>query len=135
MTARTRHLGLAGIVAALWLIGASGAASLEPLACDLTITGCFDLTTSGEDITHVFIDSGCGASPSDYEVILDGILVTEVRTTGGPCPHVPRDLWFRLLGHQNTAHVCVSVRGSSFEGLRVFAKAGDACIVGTMPMP
>src|SRR5262245_31563122 len=153
MASRTRHLGLALVFAALWLVCASGAtlassraaaqgagltlavtASTAPLACDSdSTTACFDITTNGANIPHVFVDSGCALSPSDFLILIDGFPVTEFHTNDGPCPDFPRDVWFRLKDKQATAVVCVSVQGAGPEGPQVYAKAGDECIVGTMP--
>jgi hypothetical protein len=154
MASRTRQHSLASVVAALWLVCASGAtiassreavqgagltmsatASTEPLAYDSdTTTACFDIATDGANITHLFIDSGCAASPSDFSINADGIPVTELHTDDGPCESIPRDVWFPLHSHQDTAFVCVSVRGAGPEGIQVYAKAGDECIIATMPL-
>jgi hypothetical protein len=153
MTSRTRHLSLASAVAALWLVGASGAtlassraavqgaaltrsvqASAEPLACDSDGgMACFNIATEGANITHIFVDSGCAASPSDFSITVDGEPVRELYTDDGPCESLPRDVCFPLPGHQETAHVCVSVQGDCVGCLQVYAKAGSACIAGTQP--
>jgi hypothetical protein len=153
MASRTRHLSLASAFAALLLVCASGAtiassrtaaqgaghmlsvtASTEPLACDSNpTTACLDITTDGENITHIFVDSGCAASPSDFAITVDGEPITELHTDDGPCESIPREVWFPLHGHQDTAHVCVSVPGVGPEGIQVYAKAGDECIAGTLP--
>jgi hypothetical protein len=110
-------------------------ASTEPLACDSDSSrvACFDILTDGPNITHVFVDSGCAASPGDFLVTVDGVSVTEFHTNGGPCESIPRDVWFPLLGNQDDAFVCVSVQRAGPVGIQVYAKAGDECIVGTMP--
>jgi archaellum component FlaG (FlaF/FlaG flagellin family) len=154
MASRTRHLDLTLVVAALLLICALSAtlassraavrgagptrsvtASTEPLACDSDSTSaCFDITTDGDgaNITHVFVDAGCAASPSDFEITVDGVPVTELHTDDGPCESIPRDVWFPLPGNQDTAEVCVSVQAAGPEDIQVYAKAGDECIVGTV---
>jgi len=155
MASRTQQLGLASVFASLLLIYALGEAiasshaavqgaslpmavnaSTEPLTCDSSMA-CFDIFTNGPNITHIFIDSGCGASPSDFQVTIDGEALeyfqTELHTNGGPCESIPRDVWFPLPGDQDEAHICVSVHAAGPEGIQVYAKAGGECIVGTMP--
>jgi hypothetical protein len=151
MASRTLHLGLASVFASLLLVCASGetiasshaaaqraglmmavTTSTEPLACDSSMA-CFDIATGGPDITHIIIDSGCEASPSDFEITVDGERVGKLHTDDGPCPEFPRDIWFLLKDKQDTAHVCVSVNVAGPEGIQVYAKARNECIVGVMP--
>jgi len=115
MASRTRHLDLVSVFAALWLVCTSGAtlassreavqgvgltwsvtASTEPLACTGNTSACFDITTDGANITHVFVDSGCAASPSDFLITVDGNPVVELHTDDGRCESIPRDVWFPL---------------------------------------
>ncbi len=152
MASRTRPLGLASVVALLLLVCASGAtiassraavqgagltrsatASTELLASDSS-TACLDIVTDGANITHIFIDSGCAASPSDVFITVDGEPVTEFHTDDGPCESLPRDFWFPLHTHQDYAHVCVSVQGDCQEDIRVYAKAGSECLIATRPL-
>ena len=103
------------------------------LASDTT-TACIDLATDGADITHIFVDSGCEASASELFITADGEPVTELHTNDGPCPDFPRDVWFRLKDKQATTIVCVSVQEEDCQAdIQVYGKAGDECIVGTMP--
>ncbi len=153
MTLRTRHLSLASVFASLLLVypwgetiaSSRGAvqeaglmrlvqASTEPLACDSDSgisTACLDVTSNGANITHIFIDTGCDASPSEYAITVDGEPIEKLYTNDGPCEDIPRDVWFPLHTNQDTAHVCVSVQGSGPGEMRVSAKAGNECIVGT----
>jgi hypothetical protein len=146
-------LRLASVFASLLLVCASGetiassrvavqragltmavTASTEPLACDSdSATACFDVTTDGANITHIFVDSECAASPSDFSITVDGEPVTALYTDDGPCESIPRKVWFPLLGNQDTALVCVSLQRAGLEDIQVYAKAGDECIAGTMP--
>jgi hypothetical protein len=151
MASRTLQLGLASVFASLLLVCASGetiassregiqgagltmadTARTDPLVCDESMA-CFDIATGGPDITHILIDSGCEASPSDYEIAVDGERVGKLHTNDGPCPEFPRDIWFLLKDKQDTALVCVSVRMAGPEGIQVYAKAGNECIIGVMP--
>ena len=154
MASRTRQHGLASVFAALWLVYASGAplassreavqgagltmsvtASTEPLACDSdTTTACFDIAAEGANITHILVDAACAASPSDFAITVDGMDVIMLHTDGGPCESIPRDVWFPLPGNQDEAIVCVSVQAAGPEDIQVYAKAGDDCIAGTMPL-
>jgi hypothetical protein len=47
------------------------------LACDTSIA-CFDIATDGANITHIFVDSGCAASASEYSITIDGEPVQEL---------------------------------------------------------
>lgn len=81
MASRTFQLGLASVFASLVLACGSGEhidasreavhgadlkmsvnASTDPLAGDSS-TACFDVTTNGANITYIFVDSACAASP------------------------------------------------------------------------
>jgi hypothetical protein len=95
--------------------------------------GCFDIVTDGAEITHILVDSTCAASPSDYAITVDGEPVTVLHTDDGPCESLARGVWFPLQGHQDTAHVCVSVRGECQGSIQVAVKAGDECVSGTQP--
>ena len=148
MTSRTLHLGLASVFAFLLLVCASGEtlaanrervpgagltmalnASTALLACTSdSTTDCFDITTDGANITHIFITSGCALSPSDLAITVDGEPVEHLYTNDGPCESIPRDVWFPLHAPQDTAHVCLSVQGGVPEDLQVYAKAGSECI-------
>jgi hypothetical protein len=81
----------------------------------------------------MFVDSAYAAIPSDFAITVDGEAVPELHTDDGPYENIPREIWFPLPGHQDTAHVCVSVQRAGPEDIRVSAKAGSACIAGTMP--
>jgi hypothetical protein len=153
MASRTLQLGLASVFASLLLVCASGetiassregvqgagltmavTARTDPLVCDESMA-CFDIFTNGPNITHIFIDSGCAAS--DFQITVDGeplsSFQTELHTTGGPCPDLPRDVWFPLPGDQDEAHICVSVHAAGPEGIQVYAEAGGECFPATMP--
>jgi hypothetical protein len=94
---------------------------------------CFDILTEGTNISHIVVDAGGAAPPSDFAITVDGEPVPELHTTGGPCEHIPRNVWFPLPGDQEEAFVCVSVQGAGPEGIQVYAQAGRACIAGIMP--
>jgi hypothetical protein len=154
MTSRTLHLGLASVGAFLLLVCAAGKtlassrevvqgagltmavnASTEALDCDSdsdSSTACFDITTDGANITHVFVYSACVSSPSNYTITVDGEPVPKLYTDDGPCESIPRDVWFPLQGTQDMAHVCISVEGAGPKGLQVGAKAGNECIARTL---
>jgi hypothetical protein len=150
MLSRTRHLGLAAIAAALWLVCASGvtvASSREAvhgaglmrsvtastaLLASTSSTACFDLATDSVHLTYVFVDSGCVGSPSDVVITVDGLEATELYTDGGPCESIPRDVWFPLQANQEVL-VCVSVQGDCPAGIQVHVEAGSACTAGAMP--
>src|SRR5262245_11060762 len=83
---------------------------------------CFDVTTEGGNITHIFVDSGIGASASEFAITVDGEPVIKLHTDDGPCESIPRDVWFSLEGSQDEAHVCVSVQGEGPVGVQVYAK-------------
>jgi hypothetical protein len=74
----------------------------KPLTCD-TSTACFDIATDGGDISHILVSSGCATDPSDFLITVDGEPVGTLHTEGGPCPSLPRDIWFRLEDKQDTA--------------------------------
>jgi hypothetical protein len=152
MTSRTLQLGL--VFACLLLVGAAGATiassravvpgagltmavnvTIEPLTCDSSAssTSCVDITSDGANITHIFVDSGCAMSSSDFLITVDGEPVEHLYTNDGPCENIPRDVWFPLQTPQDTAHICVSVQGTGPGPLRVSAKAGNECIIGTTP--
>jgi hypothetical protein len=42
------------------------------------------------------IDSGAGASASDFAITVDGEPVGNLHTDGGPCEDIPRDVGFRF---------------------------------------
>ena len=65
----------------------------------------------------MFVDSACAASPSDFAITVDGEAVPELHTDDGPCENIPREIWFPLPGHQDTAHVCVSVQRAGPEDI------------------
>jgi hypothetical protein len=145
MASRTLRLYFASVFASLLLVCVSSreavqradrtmsvTASTEALAND-SITTCVDIASSGADITHVFVASECAESPSDFFITVDGVAAIELHTNGGPCQDFPRDVWFQLKDKQDMAFVCVTVPGDCPEGTQVYAKAGDECIVGTMP--
>jgi hypothetical protein len=98
-------------------------------------TACFDLGAGfGKKITHILIDSGFGASASDFAITVDGEPVGELHTDGGPCEDIPRDVWFLLEGGPETAFVCVTVQGEESANIEVFAKVNIGeieCIQGT----
>jgi hypothetical protein len=136
MASRTLPRGLASVFSLLWLVYASGgtiASSTELLACDGdSTTACFDFVSDGANISHIFIDVACAASVSDYAITVDGEPVTELYTDDGPCESIPREVWFTLHSHQDTAHVCVSIQGAGPEDIQVYAKAGRDCIAPAM---
>jgi hypothetical protein len=94
---------------------------------------CFDVTTNGANITHIFVVSACPTSPSDYTVTVDGQPVLKLNTDDGPCEGIPRDVWFSLQSNQATAHVCVSVQGRGPAGIQVAAKAKSECVESSTP--
>jgi uncharacterized membrane protein YgcG len=98
-------------------------------ACGATET-CFQITTNGANITHVFIDvdACCAPDPGDYEVIVDGQPVTKLHENGGPCQDLARELWFPLQGNQATAEVCLRFHGFVPGHVSVGAKAKDECV-------
>jgi hypothetical protein len=102
------------------------------LACD-SGTACFDIMTDGGNITHIFVDSTCAASASEYAITVDGEPVEELYTDDGPCERIPRDVWFPLQSNQDTAHVYVSVQGAGSEGIYVYAKVESECVAGAQP--
>ena len=87
------------------------------LACDSS-TARFDIITDGANITHVFVDSGCEASASEYALTVDGTAVQTLYTNGGPCKSISRDVWFPLQGNQDTVLVCVSVQRAGAEDIQ-----------------
>jgi hypothetical protein len=104
-----------------------------PLSCN-SDTACFDVTTNGANITHIFIDSPCVSGDGDYEVTVDGEPVKKLHTNGGPCQSIPRDVWFPLQGNQAEAHVCVTVKGVGPSGVQVGAKAKNDCVMASVPL-
>jgi len=72
-------------------------------------TACFDITTDGANITHIFVASTPAASASEYAITVDGEPIEKLSTDESPCEDIPRDVWFPLHGNQDTAHVCVTV--------------------------
>ncbi len=155
MTSRMLHRGLAAAFVSLVLacgaddnIGSSreavpGAArtmavtaSTEALTCDSdSSTACFDVTTNGANITHIFVVSACHpTSPSDYAITVDGEPVEKLNTDDGPCEDIPRDVWFSLQSNQDRALVCVSVQGSGPAGIQVAAKAKSECVGSSSPL-
>src|SRR5262245_44179874 len=127
MASHTLRFGIASVFASLLLVCASSRSDSNP--------ACFDLTSGVADITHIFIASECAESPSDFFITVNGtaVPVPEFHTNGGPCPEFPRDVWFQFREKQVTATVCVTVPEDCPEGIQVYGKAGDECLVGTMP--
>jgi hypothetical protein len=101
------------------------------LASDSTVA-CFDVTTNGGNITHIFVASSPVAS--EYAITVDGEPVTHLYTDESPCEDVPTDVWFPLHGSQDRALVCVSVQAESSADILVSAKANNECIIGTQPL-
>jgi hypothetical protein len=100
-----------------------------------TATACFDVTTNGANIGQIFIDNICGPTvPEEFVITVDGEPVTKLHTEDSPCPELPSDVFFSLTGHQSTAHVCVSVLGASGGCISVGAKAGDECLIASVPL-
>jgi hypothetical protein len=97
-------------------------------------TACFDIATEGGNITHIFVDSGIGASASAFTITVDGQPVVKLHTEDGPCESIPRDVWFSLESSQETAHVCVSVQGEGEADIQVYAKVDNECIIGSTPL-
>jgi hypothetical protein len=100
---------------------------------DDTSTACFDLVADfGKKITHILIDSGFGASPSDFLISVEGEPVGKLHTEGGPCEDIPRDVWFLLESGPETAFVCVIVRvPDDLANIQIFGKTNDGeCIQG-----
>src|SRR5262249_40944511 len=99
MALRTLPHGLIVVVVALLLVGAPRRTTGQTVTVD-SRTACFNITTDGTDITHILIDSGCEADldPSNFAITVDGELILPLHTEGGPCPDVPRDVWFLLPG-------------------------------------
>ena len=101
-----------------------------------TSTACFDLDANfGKKITHILVDSGAGASASDFDIMVDGeqVPVGKLHTDGGPCEDIPRDVWFLLEGGPETAFVCLTVQvGEDVSNIKVFAKVNEdhACFQG-----
>jgi len=89
--------------------------------------------TDGGNITHIFVDSTCAASASEYAIMVDGGPVEELYTDDGPCERILMDVWVRLQSDQDTAHVCGSVQGAGPEGIQVYAKVESECVAGTQP--
>jgi hypothetical protein len=109
-------------------------ARTEALTCD-SGTACFDVTTTGANITHIFVVSACPpTSPSDYVVTVDGVPVEKLNTDDGPCEGIPRDVWFSLQSNQDRAMVCVAVQGSGAGGIQVAAKAKSECVESSSPL-
>jgi hypothetical protein len=100
-------------------------------ASDSTVA-CFDVTTDGGNITHIFVASSPVASV--YSITVDGEPVTHLYTDESPCEDVPSDVWFPLHGNQDTALVCVSVQAESPADILLSAKANNECITGTIPL-
>src|SRR5262249_57215191 len=103
------------------------AAASFSLASDSS-TACFDVTSEGRNITHIFVASTAEASPSDYAITLDGEPVTHLYTDESPCEDIPRDVWFPLNGNQSDAHVCVTVQAEDPVEIEVSAKVNNECI-------
>jgi hypothetical protein len=103
------------------------------LPCDST-TACFDIAADGGNITHILVDSICAVNASAYAITLDGEPVEKLYTDDTPCESIPRDVWFPLQSHQDTAQICVSVPGDGPEGIQVYAKVENECIAGTTPL-
>jgi hypothetical protein len=101
------------------------------LATESTIA-CFDVTSAGGNITHIFVASTPVASV--YSVTVDGEPVVKLYTDESPCEDVPLDVWFPLHGSQDTAHVCVSVQAEDPAEIEVSAKVNNECITGTTPL-
>jgi hypothetical protein len=97
-------------------------------------TACFDITSDGRNITHIFVASTPAASASEYAITVDGEPIEKLSTDESPCEDIPSDVWFSLHGNQDTAHVCVSVQGDGPEDIEVSAKVNDECITGTTPI-
>lgn len=110
--------------------GGAGGGSGAALACSAPEV-CFQITTNGANITHVFVDvdACCAPDPGDYEVLVDGEVVTKLHDGGGgPCKDIVREAWFPLQGNQATAEVCLRFNGFVPGHVSVGAKAKDECV-------
>jgi hypothetical protein len=118
----------------IFLFAVMSFATISSSLANESSTACFDIITDGGNITHIFVDSAFGVSPSDYVITVDGIPITHLQTDGGPCESIPRDVWFSLQTNQDSALVCVSIQGEGEADLQVYAKVDNECIIGTTPL-
>lgn len=120
-----------GVKAAGTMVGeGTGGASGVSLTCPAPIA-CFQVSTNGANITHVFIDvdACCAADPDDYDVLVDGQPVTKLHDGGGgPCDEIEREVWFPLQGNQASAEVCLQFHGFVPNHVSVGAKAKSECV-------
>jgi hypothetical protein len=100
------------------------------LSCPEPTYACFDVSTNGANITHIFVDvdAPCVNDPSDFYVEVDGHRVDKLHTHGGPCHGIDRDVWFPLTGNQDEAEVCVYFNGFVPERVSVGAKSKSECV-------
>lgn len=111
------------------VVGGAGGSPGGSLACG-SPEACFQITTNGANITHIFIDvdACCAPDPGDYEVLVDGEPVTKLHDAGGPCQELEREVWFPLQGNQSTAEVCLRFHGFVPGHVSVGAKAKEECV-------
>jgi hypothetical protein len=91
---------------------------------------CFDISTNGMNITHVFVASTPASSASEYQITVDGDLVEKLYTDDSPCEDAPMDVWFPLQGDQDEAHVCVSIQGGAPD-IQLSAKVDSVCVTSS----
>jgi len=54
------------------LLGVMAFAAFSYSLASDSSTACFDVTSNGPNITHIFVASTSEASPSDYAITVDG---------------------------------------------------------------
>jgi hypothetical protein len=108
------------------------------LSCEGQPRVCFDVSTNGANITHIFVDvdAPCVEDARDYEIRVNDTLIEKLHDTGGPCNHgdreIVRDVWFPLIGNQAEAEVCLVFDDFVPDLVRVGAKAKDECEAATV---
>jgi uncharacterized membrane protein YgcG len=108
----------------------TGGAPGATLACP-SPSMCFQISTNGANITHVFldVDACCAPDPGDYDVLVDGQPVKVLHDgAGGPCKEIEREVWFPLQGNQATAEVCLQFHGFVPSHVSVGAKSKSECV-------
>ncbi|MFT3766423.1 MAG: hypothetical protein QM820_13060 [Minicystis sp.] len=128
---QTTNASALGVKAAGTVVGqGTGGGSGATLACPAPVA-CFQVSTNGANITHIFIDvdACCAPDPGDYDVTVDGQPVTQLHDGGGgPCKELEREVWFPLQGNQASAEVCLQFHGFVPSHVSVGAKAKNECV-------
>lgn len=107
------------------------------LSCPEPTYACFDVSTNGANITHIFVDvdAPCAPDPDAFYVEVDGNRVDKLHTHGGPCHGIDRDVWFPLTGNQDEAEVCVYFDGFVPSHVSVGAKSKSECVDASTSQP